>query len=189
MKKIYTLNLIAALAFIINGCTGPEGPVGQQGPQGPKGDQGPAGESSYVFEFDNINFTAPDYDVLLTYPSSFEGFASDVTMVYLLWGTDQVNGETVDIWRPLPQSIFKSGGQLVYNFDFTKNDVRLFLTADFSLDGLTAIDTDDWVARVVVVPGNFWTSARLDPSIGYNDLMELLKLNGISVVDSVIHNP
>lgn len=184
MKKIFTFCITAVLALVINECTGPVGPVG---PKGDPGDQGPAGESSYVFEFDNINFTAPNYDVLLTYESTFEGFDSDVTLVYLLWGTDQENGETVDIWRPLPQTIFKSGGQLVYNYDFTKNDVRLFLTADFSLDDLKAIDTDNWVARVVVVPGNFWTSARLDKSIGYDDLLELLKLNGISVIDSALN--
>lgn len=182
MKKISTFKIIALL-MVLAGCSGPVGPVG---PKGDTGDQGPAGESSYVFEFDKINFTAPNYDVLLTYPSSFEGFDTDVTMVYLLWGTDEVNGETVDIWRPLPQTIFKTNGQLVYNYDFTKNDVRLFLTANISLDGLTAIDTDGWVVRVVVIPGNFWTSARLDKSIGYYDLMEMLKMNDIPVTGTII---
>lgn len=184
--KYFTAIILMSGLLILNGCINNEGPVGPQGPQGPKGDQGPAGESSYVFEFDHINFTAPDYEVYLTYPDNFEGYNSDVALVYLLWGTEQVNNDTLDIWRPLPQTIIKPQGTLVYNDDFTKNDVRLFLRADFSLDSLTAIDTDEWIARVVVVPGNFWSSARIPKTIGYYDLLDMLQMDDIPVKGKII---
>ena len=139
-----------------------------------------------MFEFENINFTAPDYEAFLDYPTDFVGYDSDVALVYLLWGNVPVNGENLDDWRPLPQTIFNSNGLLVYNYDFTKNDIRLFLNADFSMDKLTAKETDEWIARVVVVPGNFWASARMDKSMGYYQLMELLKSNNIPVREKVI---
>ena len=64
---------------------------------------------------------------------------------------------------------------LQYNFDFTAFDVRLFLEANYSLDFLTAIDTDEWVVRVVVVPGDFWSGGRLDVT-NYHEISKVLKL-------------
>lgn len=170
-----------ALLLSLNACllgTGPEGPVGPRGPQGPQGPEGPEGapgESGYVFEWEDINFTAPDYEVFLAYPDDFEPLDSDVAIVYLLWGVETIDGEDVEIWRQLPQNILTENGILQYNFDFTKYDVRLFLDAEFSLDELTAIDTDQWVARVVVVPGDFWNTGRIDFS-DYHEVQEILGL-------------
>jgi hypothetical protein len=86
----------------------------------------------------------------------------------------------MEIWRQLPQTVLSSKGQLIYNYDFTKKDVRLFLNATFPLDQLTAIDTDEWVARVVVVPGDFWASGRVDNNITYSELLEMLEIENIS---------
>lgn len=149
------------------------GPVGPQGPQGPQGPEGAPGESGYVFEYTDINFTAPDYKVLLSYPEDFEGYDSDVALVYLLWEVDEDGNE---IWRALPQTIITENGMLQYNFDFTKFDVELFLDAQFPLDNLTASDTDEWIARVVVVPGEFWdTGGRLNVA-DYNEVKAVLGL-------------
>jgi len=144
-----------------NSVVGPQGPAGPQGPTGPQGAQG---ESGYVFEWQNIDFTASNnYQVILSYPNSFEGLDSDVALVYLLWDTYTNNsGETVDVWRPLNQTMLTENGTLLYKFDYSKYDVRLFLESDFSKDLLGAIDTDNWVARVVVVPGNFVSTGRVD---------------------------
>jgi len=182
MKKI--INIISiAIVLTIFGCTGEEGPVGPEGPEGP---QGPKGDRGYVFEFEDINFIAPDYDVFLTYPPSFEGYDSDVALVYLLWGVENVDGEDLEVWRQLPQTVIDERGSLVYNYDFTKNDVRLFLEATFSLDQLQAIDTDNWIARVVVVPGDFWASSRFTGLIEYNDLKEALNLPDLSKHEDII---
>ena len=181
MKQLFTLSIILSIA-VLSSCTihdttpGPQGPTGPQGPQGPQGVQGEQGESGYVMEWESINFTAPDYEVILPYSDfSFEGLDSDVALVYLLWGTEDVNGEILDIWRPLQQIVLTNNGILQYNYDFTKYDVRLFLDANYSLDMLGAIDTDDWVARVVVVPGDFVSNGRADLG-DYYDVVEALGL-------------
>jgi hypothetical protein len=79
-------------------------------------------------------------------------------LVYISWEVD--NGQ--DIWRLLPQTEYFDDGVLVYNYDFTQNDVRFFLdgTTDFSL--LDPSYTDEQVFRVVVVPAD--NVGRLDIS-------------------------
>ena len=158
MKPLFISFL--ALVVVLSSCVsetiiGPEGPKGDTGPQGPAG---APGESGYVFEYENINFTSGDnYSVLLEYPDDFEGLESDVALVYLLWPLE--DGLDYDVWRPLSQQVLFTDGTLQYNYDFTAFDTRLFLEANFPLDELAAIDTDNWVARVVIVPGSFWASS------------------------------
>ena len=185
MKNFTNIILLSGI-LMLNGCVVGEGPQGQQGKQGPAGSQGPAGESSYVFEYEHINFTAPNYEVYLDYPSNFEGLDSDVTLAYLLWGVDNTNDNSLNIWRQLPQTLITDKGQLIYNYDFTKKDIRLFLAADFSLNLLTAVDTDEWVVRVVIVPGNIWSATRMDRTIGYYDLINVLGIKDIPVKGKVM---
>ncbi|NJN25853.1 MAG: collagen-like protein [Cyclobacteriaceae bacterium] len=177
MKTIFNALLVvmvAVMASCVSEEVGPRGPQGPEGPQGPKGDQG---ESGYVFEFEDVNFTAPDYEVFLPFPDDFDTYISDVALVYLLWDVVNVNGVDTEIWRQVPQTILTNDGLLQYNFDFSTGDVRLFMEAEFNMDLLGAIDTDDWVVRVVVVPGNFWDPARIDKSnIPYEDIKEMLGL-------------
>ena len=165
----------ALMMAVLSSCITDE--VGPAGPMGPQGEQGPKGDSGFVFEFEGVNFTAPEYEAFLPYPDNFESLASDVALVYLLWDVAEVDGEEVEVWRQLPQSIFTEFGLLQYNFDFTTLDVRLFMEADFDMSQLGAIDTDNWVVRVVIVPGDFWSSARLDASeISYEDIEDMLGL-------------
>ena len=182
MRKIFilisTMSAVVLSSCIIDG-DGVIGPRGPQGPEGPTGPQGAPGESGYVFEWENIDFTSPDYEVFLSFPVDFETYDSDVILVYFLWGTEVIDGEEVDVWRPLPQNIFTEFGLLQYNFDYTKYDIRIFLDGNFDLDLLGAIDTDDWIARVVVVPGNFWNSKvnfsdydAVKEMLGLPDLLE-----------------
>lgn len=177
MKKLGFIVLIMMMlgyASCINENVGPMGPEGPEGPQGPKGDKG---ESGFVFEFENVDFTGPDYEVFLPFPSNFESLSSDVVLVYMLWHVVNIDGVDTEVWRQLPQSIITENGILQYNFDFTVLDVRLFMDAEFNLGQLGAIDTDDWVVRVVVVPGDFWNSSRIEAGeISYQDLKEMLVL-------------
>jgi len=84
-------------------------------------------------------------------PYGFDVFEYDVTLVYILWETD--NGQ--DVWRLLPQStIFVGGATLTYNFDFTQTDVKLFLEGTANFDNLGAVWTQDVVFRIVVVPAD-----------------------------------
>lgn len=172
MKTMQQL-LLAIMAIAITSCvTESVGPVGPPGPQGPEGPVGAPGENAYVFEYTGVDFLAPDYEVYLDYPVDFEGLDSDVALVYLLWDvTTDTNGNDLEIWRQMPQSLLTPNGLLMYNFDFSRIDVHLFLAAEFSADLLEPIDTDDWVVRVVVVPGNFWGRTSVDHS-DYNAVKE-----------------
>lgn len=187
MKTIFTIfGLVGLLAF--SSCyVGDEGPVGPVGPRGPEGPQGIPGETGYVFEYTDIDFTSTNnYEVFLNYPDDFETFSTDKVLVYFLWGQEDVNGQLVDIWRQLPQTLIVPEGILQYNFDFTLNDVRLFMDADFSLDMLTADDTDGWIARVVVVPTDDSYLGRIDYS-DYNAVKEAFGLPELPQHQNVVN--
>ncbi|RDI53778.1 hypothetical protein [Flavobacterium glaciei] len=79
-------------------------------------------------------------------------FSSDVVLVYHLY--DTVNGE--DVWRLMPQTYyFSDGGELDYNFDYTRNNVNIFLSANFSLNTLSSSWTQNQTFRIVIIPANF----------------------------------
>jgi hypothetical protein len=49
-------------------------------------------------------------------------------------------------------------------------------------------DTDNWIARVVVVPGDFWASSRLvNGMIEYQDLKEALLLPDFPIHENIIN--
>ena len=147
--------------------------VGPPGPPGPSGPEGAQGESAFVFEYSNVNFTSPNYEVFLDYPSDFEGLDKDVTLIYLLWDvTTDSNGNDLEIWRQLPQTLFTQYGLLLYNYDFSKIDFHLFLTTEFDPNLLEPIDTDDWIVRAVIIPGNFWGGRTSVDHSDYNAVKE-----------------
>lgn len=174
--KLLSVILLLGLLSCYDDTVVVEGPQGPQGIPGATGATGAPGESGYVFEFSDINFIAPEYEVFLPFPTDFEVLTSDVVMVYLLWDVQEVDGIATDVWRPLPQTVFTFDGTLQYNFDFTVLDTRLFLDANYPLDWLEARDTDQWIARVVVAPGNFWGSGRLSEVPSYEEVKETLGL-------------
>ena len=97
-----------------------------------------------------VDFNAQNnYEIVEPY--GFDVFEYDVTLVYILWETD--NGQ--DVWRLLPQSTtFIGGATLIYNFDFTQTDVKLFLDGTANFDNLSTVWTQDAVFRIVVVPAD-----------------------------------
>lgn len=182
MKRLkLILPLVTLLVFAACSNEGPPGPMGPRGYDGLQGPQGEQGESGYVFEWEEVDFAEfneaeTELQAILPYPDNFEGLTSDVALVYFLWGDYETNdGEIVEIWRQLPQLIRTPSGTINYNFDFSKYDVRLFLQPDYSFDLLEPIDTDGWVVRVVIVPGDFWDSGRVDFS-DYKAVKEALGL-------------
>lgn len=182
MKNQLFLLFFLAVPFFFSACAndGPPGPPGPRGPEGPAGPEGAPGENGYVFEYENINFTEPDYHTFLPYPNNFEMYNSDVVLVYLWYGIEEVDGEEVEIWRQLPHVEFVDpDGILQYHFDFTTKDVRLFLNANFDLALLDASYTDQWIARVVIVPGEFWDSGRID----FSDYYAVKKALGLPELD------
>lgn len=167
MKKTVWMLLIGG--FLFAACEGPAGSPGPAGPQGPAGPPG-SGEGvnlvNEVFEV-QFDFTAGN--------AFFQGFelnpaigANDVVLVFLLWEfTDQL-----DIWRPLPQTVFLDEGLLQYNYDFTTVDFGIFLESNFNLATLGPTFTDEQVFRVMLVQGS---ELATQPDLSnYHEVMELI---------------
>lgn len=169
MKRLFSLFTVFALFFIA--CEGPQGPPGFDGLDGLDGLDGAIIASS-AFEIE-IDFNdGNNYEFIEAY--GFEVLPSDVTLVYILWETD--NGQ--DIWRLMPQTTYlNDGSTLVYNFDFTQTDVRFFLdgTTDFST--LDDVWTQGQIFRVVVVPAD-----NVD-GIDVSDINAVLSINNIQAID------
>ena len=130
----------------------------------------------FVMEWENVDFSASnDFSALLEFNEfGFEALESDVALVYLLWDVDESTGD--EIWRQLQQTLIIPEGILQYNYDFTRFDTSVFMDADFDLGVLGALDTDDWVVRVVVVPGEFVGGRKAASEISYQELEEQLGL-------------
>ena len=164
MKKLMML-AIAVCIVIVQGC---EGPMGPQGPQGPEGGL----IVSNAFELGSVNFTAGNnYQVRENF--GFEIMPYDVVLVYILWEAE--NGK--DVWRLLPQSAFFEDGILQYNFDYTDQEVRLFLDGEIAFGSLDDSWLSDQVFRIVVVPAD--NVGRLD----YSDYEGVTRMLGIGEED------
>lgn len=177
MKNLTRFCQFILLAIIAVACnvTGADGPPGPRGPQGPQGNDGVDGESAYVFEFNEVTFTSSNnYELFLEFPQDFV-VNTDNVLVYFLW--DYIEEDDLDVWRPLPQTLFTQFGTLVYNFDFSRVDVRLFMDGNFDLNSLGADATDDWIVRVVVIPSN--SEARTTTNIDYDNYHEVIKHYGL----------
>ena len=175
MKNLFYTTYILIFALLVASCTfnGDDGAPGPRGPQGPPGEDG---EEAYVFEYTDISFTSPNYEHYLEFPNTFQMRETDKVLIYFLW--DYIEEDDLDIWRPLPQTIFTQYGTLLYNYDFSIHDVRLFMDANFNLDFLDADATDNWIVRAVIVPGQ-QASARNTAPVDYNDYNAVIKYFGL----------
>ncbi|WP_111672383.1 collagen-like triple helix repeat-containing protein [Algoriphagus litoralis] len=179
MRKLSSIfGLILLIAF--QACEGPEGPQGVPGPQGPQGLQGVPGApgapgvnivgTTYEAE---VDFTAEEnWGVVLDFPE--ELVESDAVLTYILW--DVVDERP--IWRAVPQTIFFPAGPLVYNFDFSTVDIRLFLEGTVDPASLDDVWTQGQIFRIVVVPSDF-----PDAKIDWTNYEAVTKLLGIEDSD------
>ena len=176
MKKIAAiLGLITLVAF--QSCEGPMGPIGPEGPQGPQGQPG-VNITSEVFQVD-VDFTETNnFEQIFDFnPRIVE---SDVVLAFIRWET---SGQT-PIWRALPQTVFFNEGVLMYNYDFTRDDFRLFLDGPIDYRTLGAEWTRGQRFRVVVVPGEF-AGSRIDWT-NYEDVVKLLGIEEQDFLNSEI---
>ena len=155
MKKI-TVALSAFLALFIISCEGPQGVPGFDGLDAPL---------SKVIEIEGDFTTGNDYNLFYEFESDIEVFETDIVLVYILFEqTQDNNGDSVDVWRLLPQTRILNQGLLQYNFDHTFLDVNIFLESDFDLGTLTAGDTDNQIFRIAVIPAENTGKSSLDIS-------------------------
>lgn len=100
-------------------------------------------------------------------------YSSDMILVYHLYDVD--NG--TDIWRLMPQTYyFDGGGELDYNFDFTRYDVSIFMDANFDMNTLSSAWTQNQTFRIVIIPGYF---GKASSKVDFNDYDATLKAYNI----------
>lgn len=145
MKRF--LLLLPLIAILFTACEGEQGPPGFDGFDGQDGQDGGLIVAS-AFEI-IVDFNASN-NFEFTESYGFDVFPSDVTLVYIEWET--AAGES--IWRLLPQTTYLDDGILVYNYDFSQDDVRVFLDGTTNFNTLDSSFTQDQLFRVVVVPAD-----------------------------------
>jgi len=140
-----SLSVFSVFALLLTACEGPQGPPGFDGFNGLDGEIIASSAFEIVIDFNEGN----NFEYIEAY--GFNVLPSDVTLVYILW--DTLNGQ--DIWRLMPQTAyFDDDTNLVYNFDFTQEDVRFFLDGTTDFTTLDDVWIQDQVFRVVVVPAD-----------------------------------
>jgi len=146
MKRFLLFFAAASLVFL-SACEGDPGPPGPIGPQGPPGDVllGQVFEAQVTFTNNN------NFQRLIEIPTRIEVFESDTVLVYWL---EEVNSG-LDVWTPLPQTIYLEDGQFQYTFNHTFVDVLLFLQGDINLNSLGPGFTDDQIFRIAIIPAEF----------------------------------
>jgi len=169
MKKISLFLLFSIVLFM--SCEGPQGPPGFDGFDGFDGADGADGLIGSIFEVE-ADFTPDGYEYSVDIPASIEVFDTDIVMAYVL--TEVLDG--VDIWEPLPQTLFFGNEILLYGYDYTFSDVRFFLDGTIDLNSLDALYTDNILFRVAVIPADF--AASIDVS-NINEVMDAIQLKSV----------
>jgi len=149
MKKILSVILLFASLFILS-CEGPMGPPGEDG----------TSMIGTIFEMEGDFKASNNYELFFDFPQNFKIYETDVVLVYILWEVATVNGKNTDVWRLMPQTRFVDDGVIQYNFDYTVNDVRVFLETTFSYEDLLPAETQDQVFRIAVLPADFVASKK-----------------------------
>ncbi len=170
MKKLITLLTISSLLFI--SCQGEIGPPGRDGQDGQDG----VNILGQVFEAVVSFNTANNFEVLVEIPNTIEVFDSDVLLGYILVGVDN----DVDIWEPLPQTLFLGNDSLLYGFNYTFADVVFFMDATFPLEELDSDFTQDIVFRIAVIPADIAKDInvnKIENVMNYVNSEEIIRLD------------
>lgn len=140
MKKTFFL-LIALTIFSLNSCT-----INEVEPVVDNDTIGVIFENDIPYNFNSIN----NYRINFNLPYTI--YSSDMVLVYRLTGT--VNGN--DLWEFLPETHYFADGtrDFSYNFDFTRNDVQIYLEGN-NLSSLNSIYRLNQTFRFVIIPANF----------------------------------
>ena len=167
---IKILLLIVMSNLVLISCRGPEGPVGPEGPPGPE-------ILPLSFEFEISLLQNNNFEDFIEIPSQIDVFQSDMLLVYAL--EDFIDQENLDVWRQLPITEFNEDGTLVFNYDFTQVDIRIFLEANYNLG--PADEFDDFLMRAVHIPADFMQSSKAKGIENAGSLKELEELLGIEI--------
>lgn len=124
---------------------------------------------SEVYEVSNVNFTAAnDYNPII--PLNPAIFDSDMVVLYRLAGVE--NGQ--DVWKMTPELYYFANGtfNFGYNFNFTKNDVSIYLDGNDLASVATTFRTNQ-IFRIVIIPGYFSNKSVNKPDFSdYNAVIK-----------------
>ena len=176
MKRVFGILLSFAFLFLI-ACQGEPGPPGLDGQDGLDGD-------SFIglVLTRTGDFTAENgYTLYYQYPDDITVYESDVVLVYILWEqAEDTNGDLIDVWRLLPQTVVLDEGVLQYNFDYTSADIQIFLEGTVDFNTLLPAEALNQTFRIVILPADYAKSNNLDVT-DYNMLMKSLNKENLNI--------
>lgn len=108
-----------------------------------------------VFEVTTSFSSSNNYSSLVVFDPPI--YSTDSVLLYHLY--DVVNGQ--DVWKLMPQTYyFSDGGALDFNYDFTRFNAKIYLSANFNLNTLASSWTKNQTFRIVIVPDGFAKSVN-----------------------------
>lgn len=100
---------------------------------------------------------------------------SDMALVYRLKDQSGTN----DVWEQIPKTVyFNNGNEIDYDFDFTKNDVQIYIGANYDLSTTTQY-LNNQTFRIVLVPAGFLNKGA-KPPVDYSDYNAVIKYYNIN---------
>ena len=175
-KKVSVLVLLfVGLLTSCIGDIGPQGPPGFDGFDGLDGLDGADGLIGSIFEVEGTFTQENTYEFFADIPTTIDILDTDIVIAYVLSGTN----EGVDIWEPLPQTLFIEDEILLYGYDFTVADVRFFLDGNIDFASLDALYTDDILFRVAVIPADFAATIN---TASLNEVMSAMQIESVDIV-------
>lgn len=160
MKRIFLLLTVVAMTAL-TGCSNDDDRVDND-------------TIAEVFEIRNVNFNAVgEYGIF--YDLIPQIYTSDMILVYRLSGNSGGN----DVWKQLPDTVlFEDGTWLDYNFDFTVNDINIYMNGNFDLS-LEPAFTNNQLFRVVIIPGYLSNKSASASSVDLSDYNAVVRAYGI----------
>ena len=179
MKTMKAMILLAAAA-LLTACVGEPGMDGRDGYDGKDGVDG-VNILGSAFEIEG-DFTATnEYLLYFQFPNTIEVYESDIVLVYILWETvTGSDNKPLDVWRLLPQTVILDEGILQYNYDYTREDVQVFLGGTIDFATLLPAEWENQGFRIVVMPADFAIDLSLDVT-NYKMVMKSLDLGSNKV--------
>lgn len=107
--------------------------------------------------------------------SQFGMLDSDMALVYRLKSVS--NG--LDVWEQIPKTIYlNNGNEVDYDFDFTKNDVQIYVDGTYDVTTTPAYYNNQ-TFRIVLVPAGFLNKGKTPP-VDYSDYNAVIKYYNIN---------
>lgn len=171
MKKTFKFLFAGIALFLLSSCS-EQGPVGPEEPPGPE-----ILPTSFEFAADLIQNNG--FEFIREIPNQIEVFNSDIMLIYVL--EDYIEEDDLDVWRQLPVTDFNNSGTRLFDFDFTRIDLRLFLDANYPLGA--ADELRDVLVRAVHIPAGFVNNAKVMDLQNAKSVEEIEQILGTEVLD------